>query len=386
MPKEDGASSRSFPEATRYDAGFDEARVDPDAQKVVRRLTRHGFEAYLVGGCVRDLLLDRRPKDFDIATDARPEDVRSLFRNSRIIGRRFRLVHVLFGGGKVIEVATFRRSPVIDVDPSDPGAPDVDLLIRSDNLFGEAHEDALRRDFTINALFYDLERGQILDWASGMRDIEHRVVRTIGEPETRFREDPVRILRAVKFAARLDLGIDPDVYDAMVVTRDSLARAARPRLFEEILRLMRGGGAHRSIWLLWELGILSVLLPELASFLDDDESGGSAKRFWRLLAEVDGRTVAEGSPLDDIVLWALLLLEPMKEACEGERDRVSAAVGFLDPVIERLAVPRRIADAVRRIVAILPRFASGRTGKFARTALFQLASQIHDLERAATAR
>jgi poly(A) polymerase len=377
-----------LPAPARYDAGFDESRVDPDAQKVVRRLTRHGFQAYLVGGGVRDLLLDRRPKDFDLATDARPEDVRALFRNSRIIGRRFRLVHVLFGGGKVIEVATFRRNPITDADQTENGngqSADVDLLIRSDNIFGDAHEDAARRDFTINALFYDVERGQILDWVGGMHDIERRVVRTIGDPETRFREDPVRILRAVKFAARLDLGIDPDVYDAMVATRATLARAARPRLFEEILRLLRGGGAHRSIWLAWELGILNVLLPELATFLDDDEGDGPASRVWKLLCEVDRRTVERGAALDDIALWTLLLLEPMKEACDGERDRISAALAFLDPVIERLAVPRRIADAMRRIVAVLPRFAAGRTNKLARNALFDLAAQVHEIERAAKA-
>jgi poly(A) polymerase len=381
VPNQD-QDTRWSPEPTRIDAGFDQSRVDPDAQKVVRRLTRHGFQAYLVGGGVRDLLLDRRPKDFDIATDARPEDVRRLFRNSRIIGRRFRLVHVLFGGGKVIEVATFRRSPIIDVDSLD-GAGDPDLLIRSDNAFGEAHEDAVRRDFTINALFYDLDAGQILDWVGGMADIERRVVRTIGEPETRFREDPVRILRAIKFAARLDLGIDPEVYDAMVFTRASLARAARPRLFEEILRLLRGGGAHRSIWLAWELGILSVLLPELATFLDDDAGDGAAARVWRLLGEVDRRTIERGTPFDDIVLSTLLLLEPMKEACEGERDRVSAAYAFLDPVMARLAMSRRVADAMRRIVSILPRLGAGRPGRFARSGLSDLASQIYEIERAA---
>jgi poly(A) polymerase len=381
VPNED-EDIRWSPQPTRIDAGFDQSRVDPDAQKVVRRLTRHGFQAYLVGGGVRDLLLDRRPKDFDIATDARPEDVRRLFRNSRIIGRRFRLVHVLFGGGKVIEVATFRRSPIIDADALDASPGDVDLLIRSDNAFGEAHEDALRRDFTINALFYDLDAGQILDWVGGMADIERRVVRTIGEPETRFREDPVRILRAIKFAARLDLGIDPDVYDAMVFTRASLARAARPRLFEEILRLLRGGGAHRSIWLAWELGILSVLLPELATFLDDDEGDGPASRVWRLLAEVDRRTIERGVPFDDIVLSTLLLLEPMREACEGERDRIAAAYAFLDPVIARLAMSRRVADSVRRIVSILPRLGAGRAARFARSGLADLAMQIYEIERA----
>jgi poly(A) polymerase len=372
------------PRVERHHVVLDHARIDPDAQKVIHRLTRHGYEAYLVGGCVRDLLLGRRPKDFDVATSARPEDVRALFRNSRIIGRRFRLVHVLFGGGKVIEVATFRRTPTFDADPLDASAgppADADLLIRSDNLFGEAHEDAVRRDFTINGLFYDLEHEQILDWVRGMSDVEQRVVRTIGDPEKRFLEDPVRILRAIKFAGRLDLGIDPDVYDAMVYTREALARAARPRLFEEILRLLRGGGAHRSVWLAWEAGLLAVLLPELATFLDDD--GSAASRVFRLLGEIDRRTVERRAPLDDVVLFALLLLEPMKEACESDRDRISAAFAFLDPVIERLAVPRRIADAVRRIVAVLPRLTAGRAGRFARTTLYEPAAEIVEIDRIA---
>ena len=180
-----------------------------------------------------DLLLKRRPKDFDVCTSARPDDVRRLFRNSRVIGRRFRLVHVLFGGGKVIETATFRRAPDAEEDRGSE-----DLLIRNDNVFGAAHEDAMRRDFTINALFYDIEGRQILDWVGGMDDVRRRVVHTIGDPETRFREDPVRILRALKFAGRLDLGITPDVYDAIVFCREALALAARPRLSEEILRLL----------------------------------------------------------------------------------------------------------------------------------------------------
>lgn len=372
--------------ARRHDVQLDHQRIDLDAQKVIRRLTHHGFQAYLVGGCVRDLLLDRRPKDFDIATSARPEDVRRLFRNSRIIGRRFRLVHVLFGGGKVIEVATFRRNPAPDHDPLENGssAGDVDLLIRNDNSFGEAHEDALRRDFTINALFYDLERRQILDWVGGMEDVQRRVVRTIGEPETRFREDPVRILRAIKFAARLDFGIDPDVYDAILLTRESLARAARPRLFEEILRLLRGGAAHRSLWLSWELGILSVLLPELSAFFDDESETtmGPAAHAFRVLGEIDKRTRARGVPLDDVVLWTTLLLEPLKEACDGQRDRVEAAYDFLDPIIDRLAMPRRMSDAMRRIIAAMPRVRLGRPGRFAKTELYAIAKEIAELDSA----
>jgi len=354
--------------------------VDPDVQKVLRRLMRSGHEAYLVGGGVRDLLLDRRPKDFDVATSARPEEVRELFRNSRIIGRRFRLVHVLFQGGKVIEVATFRKSPKEETDEATTsganGANGAELLIRSDNVFGDASEDALRRDFTINALFYDIEKKQVIDWTGGMEDVRRRVVHTIGDPETRFREDPVRILRALKFAGRLDLGITPDVYDAIVYCRESLALAARPRLSEEILRLLRGGQARRTIYLAWETGVLEVLLPELAGLLyDDGAEEGPGHRVWRLLDYIDKRT-AEDGPMDDTVLWTLLLLEPMKEACEGAADRASAVADFLEPLIERIAISRRYADGMRRIVSVLPRLVSGRAGRFARTEMFHLAIEV----------
>lgn len=357
---------------SRHDAPLEEEAIDQDAAKVVRRLERAGYQAYLVGGCVRDLLLGGRPKDFDVATSARPDDVRALFRNCRIIGRRFRLAHVLFGGGKVVEVATFRRNPG-ETDPDD------DLLIRSDNVFGEAHEDALRRDFTINALFYDLDRRQVLDWCDGMPDIHRRTIRTIGEPIVRFREDPVRILRAIKFAARLDLGIDPNVYDAMVASRLELARAARPRLFEEILRLMRAGGAHRSMWLLWEVGAMAVLLPELSAFLDDDEATEDGSlRFFRKMDAIDKKTIEEGI-LDDIVLMTALFYEPLEEAAQGVRDVIGAVNDFLDPIIERIAMPRRIADGVRRIMTMVPRILAGRTGRFARTDLFLPALDVAEI-------
>ncbi len=358
------------PGARRHDVVLEEARIDPDVQKVVRRLVRAGYEAYLVGGCVRDLLLGRKPKDFDVATSALPEQVRELFRNSRIIGRRFRLVHVLFHGGKVIEVATFRRSPK---EEGDDGG---DLLIRSDNVFGDAHEDALRRDFTINALFYDVEARQILDWVGGMSDVGRRVVHTIGDPETRFREDPVRILRALKFAGRLDLAITPDVYDAIVYCREALAQAARPRLSEEILRLMRGGQARRTIYLAWETGVLDVLLPELSALLYDDGSDdGPGPRVWRLLAHIDARSAAD-APLDDIALWALLLLEPLREVSDGVEDRSGAIAEFLEPLIDRLAISRRYADGIRSIVAILPKLVGGRAGRFARTDIFSAALEV----------
>jgi poly(A) polymerase len=364
----------------RHPVALDEARIDADAAKVVRRLERSGYQAYLVGGCVRDLLLDGKPKDFDIATSARPEDVRSLFRNCRIIGRRFRLAHVLFGGGKVVEVATFRRSPQIEAPEEEGEAAIDDILIRSDNVFGDAHEDAIRRDFTINALFYDLDRREVLDWCGGMNDIARRTIHTIGDPTVRFREDPVRILRAVKFAARLDLGIEPEVYDAMVACREELARAARARLFEEILRLMRGGAAHRSMWLLWEIGAMAILLPELSAFLDDDEAtGGAGERFWRRLDAIDARTREKG-PLNDIVLWATLLAEPLEEATTGAKDRVEAAYDFLEPIIARISMPRRIADAIRRISGMLPRLAQGKAGRLVKTELVGPAVDVLEME------
>jgi poly(A) polymerase len=364
----------------RHDVALDEARLDADAARVVRRLERGGFQAYLVGGCVRDLLLGGTPKDYDIATSARPEDVRAMFRNCRVIGRRFRLAHVLFGGGKIVEVATFRRSPQTELEPDDVDGTD-DLLIRSDNVFGDAHEDAIRRDFTINALFYDLDRRQVLDWCGGMDGVARRTIHTIGDPIVRFREDPIRILRAIKFAARLDLGIEPDVYDAMVSCREELAKAARPRVFEEILRLMRGGAAHRSMWLLWEIGAMAILLPELSAFLDDDEAtAGRGERFWRKLAIIDQRTKQRGKALDDTVLWATLLSEPLEEASAGAQDPGEATADFLEPIVDRVAMPRRISDAIRRIRMMLPRLAQGKGGRLLKNEVARDALDVLEIE------
>ena len=242
--------------------------IDPDADKVVRRLARHGFQAYLVGGCVRDLLLQRTPKDFDVATSATPKEIRQLFRNCRIIGRRFRLAHIFFGP-KIIETSTFRANPREGDDASDAD----ELLIRRDNVFGTDTEDARRRDFTINGLFYDVEAERVIDHVGGMADLERRVVRTIGDPDIRFREDPVRMLRAVKFAARLDFEIEPVTLAALIRHRGEIAKCAQPRVLEELYRLLRGGAAHRSMALLIETGVASNLSPQLASLLGRPPGG-----------------------------------------------------------------------------------------------------------------
>jgi len=365
------------PEPQRFATSFAPGALDPDAEKVVRRLTSSGHEAYLVGGCVRDLLVGHRPKDFDVATSARPEEVRALFRNSRIIGRRFRLVHVLFPHGHVVETATFRRNPPVEAQGADDS-----LLIVSDNYFGDAHEDALRRDFTINGLFYDVEDKTVLDWVGGMEHIQSRTLQTIGDPVVRFQEDPVRMLRAVKFAARIDFGIAPEVYDAAVQCRGALAMAARPRLSEEVLRLMRGGACQRSIWLLWEMGLLDVLLPELSVYLADvpDDS-----LVWSLLVQVDERTKQDSTPPDDVVLWAALLLEPLLEAVEAEKDRTRAAHDFLEPIVERLNLPRKMSDALVRIVTMLPRIEQGKGSRLRKSALLPFAQQIAHMRRDAQA-
>src|SRR3954464_96140 len=221
--------------------------IDPDALKVLYRLRQGEHVAYLVGGSVRDLLLGRRPKDFDIGTSAHPYQVKKLFRNCWIIGRRFRLAHVKFGT-KVIEVATFRRQlqageeVVQDGVPApDPATPEGAHLVHHDNTFGTPEEDAFRRDFTINALFYDIATFSLIDYVGGLEDLRAGVVRSIGDPQVRFLEDPVRMLRAVAFSARLDFTIEPAILDAIRTLRHEIARSAPARLLEEYYKILRSG-------------------------------------------------------------------------------------------------------------------------------------------------
>ena len=370
-----------------YRRSVSKARMDRDAVKVIRRLRRNGHQAYLVGGGVRDLLLDIDPKDFDIATSARPSEVRNLFRNCRIIGRRFRLAHVLFSEGKIIEVATFRKDPSNALDATESaelaalGVPrpneEVDLLIRHDNVFGEPNEDARRRDFTINGLFYDTESERVIDYVGGMEDLDRRIIRTIGLPDVRFREDPVRMLRAIKFSARLDFGIDPDVYDALVAQRTELARAAKPRLLEELLRLLRGGAAHRSFWLMWETGILSVLMPELSMHLDDGSK--EARQLWARLDAVDAHKRAGVLP-SDAVLFAALLLGPISEALAHRKTATKSYESLMGPIVERVALPRRLKERVRNIVACQSRLRSGALGALPRRDYFADAASLFGID------
>jgi poly(A) polymerase len=232
--------------------------IDHNVLKVLYRLINADHVAYLVGGGVRDLMLGRRPKDFDVATSAHPHEVRELFRNSRLIGRRFRLVHVFFGATN-IEVATFRRRTEDDGDD--------DLLIQHDNTFGTPEEDAFRRDFTVNGLFYDPSTFRVLDYVGGVRDLSERLIRTIGEPELRMREDPVRMIRAVRLAAKLNFEIEPASARAIERCASDLMKASAPRLVEEIYRTLLLANSARALLLLERLGLLDCVLPMLSRHL-----------------------------------------------------------------------------------------------------------------------
>ncbi len=309
--------------------------VPENTLKVLYRLHRSGHRAYLCGGSVRDLLLNRKPKDFDVVTDAHPTAVRRLFRNSRVIGRRFRLVHVMFQDG-VVEVSTFRKEP--------EARSEGELLVTDDNTFGTPEQDARRRDFSVNALFYNIADFSIIDYVGGLGDLDDRLMRVIGDPDIRFREDPVRMMRAVEFAARLDFEIEADTWDAIVRHRDEVLKASSARVSEEILELLRRGWSLESFELMMETGLLGSLIPELSSELE----AGGADYFWRMLEVLD-RTIQSGRSFSDSVYWSVLLLPLLvrtiddEERINGGRLKASEAMGVVRdisaPLAQRMTLP-----------------------------------------------
>jgi poly(A) polymerase len=307
-------------------------RLDQDAVKVVRRLRRAGFTAYLVGGCVRDLLLGMRPKDFDVATSAHPNQVKETFRNSRLIGRRFRLAHVFFRGGKIIEVSTFRKSPLDELTDLPQ-----DLLIRHDNVFGTEEEDARRRDFTINALFYDVDAGRVVDHVRGKADLTARLVHTIGDPDVRMREDPVRILRAIRFAAKCGLRIEPATFAAMKKHVAEIPRCAPPRVLEEVLKLLRSGASRRCLELMRDVGALRVLLPPVAEQLER-RGQKDAERHLRALDALDAHVRVGEIPSDAVLLATLLAPLPRGKGSRGPIPRPAPRVESAEPAPAGAAV------------------------------------------------
>jgi poly(A) polymerase len=322
--------------------------IDANALGVLRKLNRAGFKGFLVGGSVRDLMLGRKPKDFDVATDASPNQARRLFRNSRIIGRRFRLVHVYFQGD-IVELATFRRDPDPDEQASAPG----DLLITSDNVFGTPRQDAFRRDFTVNALFYDIGELSVIDYVGGIDDLEAGIIRTIGDPDVRFREDPVRMMRACEMAGRLGFTIDGESQDSMRRLSDEIRKAAPARITEEILQLLRCGAAGPAMKWMRELGLLSIIFPEADLALSAGRHG--APELEQLIPAIDslvarGRELSDASLLAALMLPSVLLRRREVEEASGKRIQRRRLRTLIEevtaPFFERHTVAKFKAEAV----------------------------------------
>ena len=352
---------------------IDPTGIDPDAAKVIRHLRRYDHAAYLVGGCVRDLLLGRKPKDFDVVTSATPNQIRNLFKNCRIIGRRFRLAHIFYGP-KIIETSTYRANPR-ELEEEEGGesaeTETGDLLIRRDNVFGTPEQDARRRDFTINGLFYDLESKQVIDYVSGTPDLEARLVRTIGDPDIRFREDPVRILRAVKFAARCDLSIEPETYRRMMEHRLEIAKCAQARVSEEFYRLLRAGAAKRSMELLLETELLEILAPELVRGLKGDAEGEEVvlarARFWGYLAALDRAAALRPMAPPNALLLAVLVLPRLRDALDpdtnGVRDIGQLVSQKFSEAFEKLRPSRRDTEIARQVLLQLRNILPSKSGR-----------------------
>ncbi len=269
---------------------LDIRQIDKEALYVLEKLTASGFVAYLVGGGVRDLLLKKKPKDYDISTSAEPEQIKKLFRNCILIGRRFRLAHIRFGK-KIIEASTFRS-----------GDTENDALIIRDNEWGSPEEDVLRRDFTINGLFYDMTNQTVIDYVGGFEDLEKGLLKTIGQPFIRFKQDPVRMLRLLKFKARFGFSIDHDAHIALIETKHEITKSAPARILEELLRMLELGSSHPFFTLLAEYGFLPLILPGIASFID----GNEGEEIYAFLQELD-RAALEGIAVDRSVALSCLI-------------------------------------------------------------------------------
>ena len=342
----------------RAEHGISRKNISNGALRVLYRLHEAGYKAFLVGGAVRDLLLGGHPKDFDIATDATPEQTRALFRNCRLIGRRFRLAHVVFGR-EIVEVATFRG--IGEVGDSDRHV--VDGRIVRDNVYGSIEEDAIRRDFTINALYYDIADFSVRDYVGGIADLQQRTMRLIGDPEQRYREDPVRMLRAARLAAKLDFTLAAETEAPIAELAPLLADVAPARLFDESLKLFLSGHGLESLRRLHNLGLLGQIFPATAAALAGPESA----RFGRLLGYTFTSTderIHSDKPVTPAFLFAAMLWEPVRSLADrliaDGTDPSVAWTAAVDRVMHqqaaRIAIPKRFAIAMEEIWSLQPRF------------------------------
>ena len=356
----------------RKEHNISRKQINPYALRTLYRLRDEGFIAYLVGGCVRDLLLKRTPKDFDIATNATPGQIKRLFRNCRLIGRRFRLAHLHFKE-EILEVSTFRADgPAEDrAEEGRPGAgegkgavaghsrhlKDDNGVVLRDNVFGTPEEDALRRDFTINALAYNIADFTVIDYSTGLRDLRDRIIRPIGDPAVRFTEDPVRMLRAVRFAASHDFALEPAAWEVIRRLAPTISRSSPARLYEEVQKLFLLGSAGRVLGLLEESGLLAALLPGVDRRLADDEV--YRRRLRANLDYLDQRRQSEMPPTPSFLLAALFGPSLEEAALAGHREGIpfqqaldSACGAALMELGNTVTVPARIGDHLRRILAM----------------------------------
>jgi poly(A) polymerase len=343
------------------------ASLDPKAVTVVERLTEAGYESYLVGGCVRDLLLGYIPKDFDVSTEARPRQIRRVFRNCRVIGRRFKLAHVHFGQ-LVIEVATFRRNPEAgelegegegDGGGENNDAESDDLLIVRDNVYGTAEEDARRRDFTMNALLYDVGAAEVHDYVGGFEDLQARVLRTIGEPEVRLAEDPVRMLRAIKFTSRLSLTLDPALDAAIHACAGEIEKSAPPRVLEEIYKLLSCGKAEVSLAMLLDYGLLKRLLPDVGAYWEDHRERLVA--LGRALDQLDHGQ----RQLSNALMMSVLYHDPWRAQVDADErgDPMAMARDLISPAAVGMSVPRRDVGRLKGLLTTQLRLERPKRGR-----------------------
>ncbi len=338
--------------------------IGRSALKVLDKLHEAGHSAYLVGGGVRDALVGLKPKDFDVATDASPETIRALFRNSRIIGRRFRLVHVVYGR-EIIEVATFRAAH----SKGEGGEIGAAGRIVRDNVFGSIEEDAYRRDFSVNALYYNIADGSVVDYVGGLKDLDAGVFKLIGDPKTRCEEDPVRVLRAVRLAAKLKFAIEPATLDAMRATSSELSSTPPPRLFEEVLKLFQGGYALRSFHSIREHQLLTYLFPLLEKRL----AAGDDKLVTMLDAALQNtdRRVAQGKPITPAYLLAFMMWPDVEERAHEECHNdmsindalISAADSVLSTQLRIISIPRRFSGPMKEIWQMQPKLERNKAGR-----------------------
>ena len=342
-------------------------QISSSALKVLNGLKAAGYASFLVGGCVRDLMLGREPKDFDVVTDAHPEQVRDLFRNARLIGRRFQLVHVRYGR-EIIEVATFRAAPEAEDEASSADLSEQGRILR-DNVFGTQAEDALRRDFTVNALYFDAADYSIVDYVSGVEDLKQGVLRVIGDPVQRYREDPVRLLRAVRFAAKLGFRLSPEAEAPIHEIAPLLDDVPPARRFEEVLKLFHGGSALKTFEMLRHYRLFGYLFPLTEASLRREQDGFPLALIPRALASTDDR-INLGKPVTPAFLFAVMLWHAMQQKAE---QMVANGMGWYEAnqfasqwVIQQqslaTSVPRRFSTPTREIWAMQSRL-TRRAGK-----------------------